>query len=123
MELEENDSALVYLRHAVINPDNFIAVYNLGLAYHVMNIYDSAIVYIQQAIRMEPARGETYYQLACTYALHNQPEQAILYLRQAYERGYKNKESLLTDPDLFELKNYKEFQALLDKYIPGWKER
>ena len=124
MELEENDSALVYLRHAVrINPDNFIAVYNLGLVYHVMNIYDSAIVYIQQAIRMEPARGETYYQLACTYALHNKPEQAILYLRQAYERGYKNKESLLTDPDLFELKNYKEFQALLDKYIPGWKER
>ena len=115
---------MVYLRHAVdINPDNFIAVYNLGLVYHVMNIYDSAIVYIQQAIRMEPARGEAYYQLACTYALHNKPEQAILYLRQAYERGYKNKESLLTDPDLFELKNYKEFQALLDIYIPGWRER
>lgn len=124
MEMEENDSALVYLRRAVeINPLNAVATLNLGLIYHVRANYDSAIVYLQQAIRLDPGKGKTYYQLACSYALSNKPEQAIQYLRQAYEKGYKNTEGLLIDPDLFGLKNYVEFQALLDKYVPDWRKR
>ena len=96
---------------------------NLGLIYHAMQRYDSAIVYIQNAIRLDPAKGKNYYSLACSYALNNKPEQAIQYLRQAYERGYKNVDNLISDPDLSGLKNYKEFQALLDKYVPDWRNR
>ena len=81
------------------------------------------MVYLEKAIRLDPTKGKTYYELGCTYALAKKPEQAILYLRQAYERGYKNTENLLNDPDLAGLLNYKEFQALLDKYLPGWRER
>jgi len=124
MNMEIYDSALVYLAKAVqIQPDLQGGELNLGLAYHSMRRYDSAIVHLQNAIRLEPAKGKTYYQLACSYALYNKPEQAILYLRQAYERGYKNTENLLTDPDLAGLKDYKEFQAILDKYIPDWRNR
>ncbi|MFZ1260661.1 MAG: hypothetical protein WAQ93_09285, partial [Chitinophagaceae bacterium] len=72
---------------------------------------------------LEPTKAKTYYELACTYALLNKPEQAILYLRQTFERGYKNVESLITDPDLTGLKDYKEFQAILDKYLPDWRNR
>ncbi|MBL7746472.1 MAG: tetratricopeptide repeat protein, partial [Chitinophagaceae bacterium] len=119
-----NDSALVYLRQAVSKDANSqVASLNLGLLYHSMRQYDSAIVHLQNAIRLDPTKGKTYYELGCSYALANKPEQAILYLRQAYERGYKNVENLITDPDLSGLINYKEFQALLDKYVPNWKER
>jgi tetratricopeptide (TPR) repeat protein len=124
MNMEMNDSALVYLSKAAkLDPNSQTASLNLGLIYHSMGRYDSAIVYIQNAIRLDPAKGKSYYQLACSYALNNNPEQAIVYLRQAYERGYKNVETLLTDPDLSGLKNYKEFQALLDKYVPDWRNK
>ncbi|MBL0273417.1 MAG: tetratricopeptide repeat protein [Chitinophagaceae bacterium] len=124
MKIEMNDSAFVYLRQAMkIDPNSQSGSLNLGLVYHSMQQYDSAIVYIQNAIRLDPSKGKTYYQLACSYALANKPEQAILYLRQAYERGYKNVENLLADTDLAGLLNYKEFQALLDKYLPDWKNR
>lgn len=124
MKMEMNDSALVYLRQAVSKDANSqVASLNLGLLYHSMRQYDSAIVHLQNAIRLDPTKGKTYYELGCSYALTNKPEQAILYLRQAYERGYKNVENLVSDPDLSGLINYKEFQALLDKYVPNWKER
>jgi tetratricopeptide (TPR) repeat protein len=124
MKMEMNDSAQVYLREAMRrDPNSQSASLNLGLVYHAMQKYDSAIVHIQNAIRIDPTKGKNYYTLACSYALANKPEQAILYLRQAYERGYKNVEVLLTDSDLAGLKDYKEFQALLDKYVPGWRDR
>lgn len=122
MLLEDYKTALPFLQQAtVLLPESFSALYNLGLVNHVLNKYDSAIVCITKAIKLEPGRGDAYYQLACTYALVKQPEQAILYLRQAMERGFKNKENLLTDPDLEGLKDYKEFQSLLDKYLPDRK--
>ena len=124
MSLDMNDSAFVYLSQAVrMDINSQSASLNLGILYHSMQKYDSAIVYIQNSIRLDPTKGKNYYQLACSYALNNKPEQAILYLRQAYERGFKNVGNLLTDPDLVSLRNYQEFQALLDKYIPDWKER
>ncbi len=124
MNLEKSDSAFAYYRKAVaLNPSYPNASLNLGLLYHSLRQYDSAIVHIQNAIRLNPSNGRTYYRLACSYALNNKPDQAILYLRQAFERGYKNYDVLLTDPDLAGLKNFKEYQALLDKYIPDWKER
>jgi tetratricopeptide (TPR) repeat protein len=124
MNLEKTDSAFAYYRKAVqLNPSYPNASLNLGLLYHSIRQYDSAIVHIQNAIRLSPTNGRTYYRLACSYALNNKPDQAILYLRQAFERGFKNYDVLLSDPDLAGLKNYKEFQALLDKYIPDWKDR
>ena len=88
-----------------------------------MGQYDSAIVYIQNAIKINPRNAKAYFDLACSYALTNRHEQAILYLGQAFERGFRNADLLVTDPDLAALKNYKEFQALLDKYLPDWKDR
>jgi tetratricopeptide (TPR) repeat protein len=124
MKMEMYDSAKQYFSQAVIiKPDYVTASLNLGLMYHALGQYDSAVVHIQNAIRLDPEKGKNYYLLATSYALGNKPEQAILYLRQAYERGYKNTETLLTDPDLSGLKDYKEFQALLDKYVPGWKDK
>ncbi|HEX7902565.1 MAG TPA: tetratricopeptide repeat protein [Chitinophagaceae bacterium] len=124
MGLEKPDSAFIYYSQVVkIDPAYQNGSLNLGLLYHSLKRYDSAIVHIQNAIRLNPKNGKAYYNLACSYALNNQPEQAIQYLRQSFERGYKNYDGLLTDPDLFGLKNYKEFQAILDKYIPDWKER
>jgi tetratricopeptide (TPR) repeat protein len=124
MTMELNDSAFVYYRRAVaIDSNNYSSSFNLGILFHSLRQYDSSIIYIQRSIRLNPKNGKAYFDLACSYALLNKPEQAILYLRQAYERGYKNFDALFSDPDLSGLKNYKEYQALLDKYVPDWKEK
>jgi tetratricopeptide (TPR) repeat protein len=124
MNLEQNDSAFKYYKLAVrLDPTYESASLNLGLLYHSLRQYDSAIVHIQDAIRLDSTKGRNYFRLACSYALNNQPENAIFTLKQAYEKGFKNYDSLISDPDLDSLKNIKEFQALLDKYIPGWRNR
>ncbi|OSZ80007.1 hypothetical protein CAP36_01720 [Chitinophagaceae bacterium IBVUCB2] len=124
MKIEMNDSALIYLSKAErLDPSSHNTSLNLGLVYHSMARYTLAIEYLEKAIRNDPTKGKTYYQLACSYALNNKPAPAITYLKQAYERGYKNVDNLLTDPDLSGLMGFKDFQDLLDKYIPNWRNK
>jgi len=80
-------------------------------------------VYLQKSVQLDSTKGKNYFRLACSFALNNQPTEAIYYLKQAFEKGYKNYDSLISDPDLDALKNNKEFQTLLDKYIPDWRKR
>ncbi len=124
LSLEMYDSALVYLQKAISLDSNFHQAYrDIALTYHALTRYNEAIPNFLKAIRLEPTKGKVYFELACSYAMSNQPEQAINFLTQAYARGYKNKEALLTDPDLESLKNIKAFQDLLDKYLPDWRNR
>ncbi len=124
LNMEMYDSALVYLQRAVQKDSaSYPALHSLGLAYHASLKYDQAIIYLQKAIKKDPSKGKVYFELACSYAMNDQPDQAILYLAQSYQRGYKNTDALLTDPDLGSLKNLKGYIDLLDKYVPDWKNR
>lgn len=122
MKMESWEQAIPYLQEAVRRDNvHFSSLYNLGLVYHALNRYDSAIHYIGLALQKEPARSDAAYQLGCTYALAGKAEEAVRYLRQAMENGYKNKENLLTDPDLEGLRNNQKFRELLDKFLPDRK--
>ncbi len=124
LNIEMYDSAVIYLEKAVnLDSNSYNALHSLGLAYHAQLKYNKAIEYIQKAIRKDATKGKIYFELACSYAMNNQPEQAILYLSQAYQRGYKNTEALLTDPDLSNLKNMKGYVELLDRYVPDWRNK
>ncbi|HEX4877670.1 MAG TPA: tetratricopeptide repeat protein [Chitinophagaceae bacterium] len=124
IQLEQADSAIAYGRKAVsLSDKNENAYQNLGLAFHVKEMYDSAIVYLKKSIDVNPSKGKNYFQLACSYALNKQPDQAIQFLKLAYEIGYKNTDALFTDPDLISLREIKAYQELLDKYVPGWRQR
>lgn len=124
IKLERFDSAIVYSRQAVnLNPNYENALLNLGLAFHSNAQYDSAIVSFLKAIQIEPTNGRTYFRAACSYTLNKNPQQAIAFLKMAYEKGYKNKDALFSDPDLMDLHNIKEYQDLLDKYVPDWRQR
>jgi tetratricopeptide (TPR) repeat protein len=124
LNLEMYDSALFYFRKAyTIDTSSSNAVHGLGQSWHALQKYDSAIIYLQKNIELEPGKGKNYFELACSYAMKNQSESAIQNLAIAYQKGYKNTEALLTDPDLGILKNEKGYQDLLDKYMPGWRNR
>ena len=118
------DSAFVYLEQAYkLNPLSAVVTQNLGLALHSLRRYDEAIVYIKKSTEIDASKPKVYYQLACSYALANKPDQAVEALKQAILKGYRSYENILNDPDLVQLKSHPEFQALMDKYVPGWKNR
>ncbi|HYC38938.1 MAG TPA: tetratricopeptide repeat protein [Chitinophagaceae bacterium] len=122
MQQEKYDSALVFYRLAADrDPTYENASLNLGLLFHALQRYDSAIVHIRRAISLDTTRANNYFRLACSYALNNQPAEAVASLRKALEKGYKNFDALVNDPDLAGLKGNAEYEALLDKYVPGRK--
>jgi tetratricopeptide (TPR) repeat protein len=124
MSLEQYDSAEVYLKKAVqLDPKGYAPEHNLGLLYHMMRQYDQAITHLLKAIENDPTKEKAYYQLASSYALANKSTEAVRYLQMAIDKGYKNYKSWPEDPDLDSLKNVKAFQDLLDKYVPGWRNR
>lgn len=125
MEQEMYDSALHYFESALkVNPKTATALLNAGLASHSLQRYPRAIEYIESSIKIDGGKPKTFYQLACSYALSNNVEKAIENLKISYEqKGYKNLDNLINDPDLINLKTNKEFQALLDKFVPDWRER
>jgi tetratricopeptide (TPR) repeat protein len=117
MRLEQNDSAFVYYRRAIELDSTYpSAALNLGLLYHSTSRFDSAIVYLEKAVRLTPKNANTHYQLACSYALNDKKEQAVRYLQLAIDKGFKDYESLITDPDLINLKNFPPFVELVKKY-------
>ena len=124
MALEMYDSAKLYLREAYrLDSSNYAPAHNLGLLYHSLFQYDQAIFYLGKAIRNDPTKSKAYYELASSYALAKQNDQAVNYLRQAIQRGFKNFNALLDDPDLESLHKIKAFQDLMDQYVPNWRER
>ena len=116
--LEQPDSAFVYYRQAVKLDSTYPnACMNLGLLYHSLGSYDSAIVYLGKATQLNPKNGKTYYHLACNYALNNQPHEAVASLQKSFEKGFKNYDVLVSDPDLSSLKDDPEFKALVEEYL------
>ena len=123
MILEKNDSAFKYYRMAVaLDPTYESASQNLGLLYHSLRQYDSAIVHLNRAISLDTTKPNNYFRVACSYALNDQPNEAVANLRKACEKGFKNFDALVNDPDLLGLKGNKEYEALLDRYVPNWRK-
>lgn len=122
IQLEQYDSAMVYARTAVgLDPESRTALLDLGLSYHALGRYDSAIVYLQRTTEVDTADGQLWFRLACSYALNRQPAEAVRSLRSACEKGYISKDEMLNDPDLAGLRGRADYEALLDRYVPGWR--
>ena len=120
MLLEKNDSAFAYYRTAIKLDSTYPnAALNLGLLYHSTYQYDSAIIYLLKSIILNPTSGKIYYHLASSYAMKNQVNLAVQSLKLAFEKGFKNYDVLISDPDFDGLRNNEEFKALIKKYLPG----
>jgi tetratricopeptide (TPR) repeat protein len=80
----QNDFAL--FPHALeVNPDSFMASYNLGHIYGINNDLDRAEPLLRQAIRLEPDYYEAHQNLATLLALRGKFPEAVEQLRMALE--------------------------------------
>jgi tetratricopeptide (TPR) repeat protein len=108
----------MYKKSLALDPNYFTANLNLGVAYHELKQYDSAIVYIKKAILINPKDNLAYYYLSQSYAKNNKPEDALRYLEQALQRGYTLYEYIIVDPDFDSIRKYPAYKAMMKKYFP-----
>jgi len=91
-----------------------VALLELGKADNDRMLMRQATERMQTALDLEPANGEIRYNLACAYALLNQPEAGMRHLKICLENDpehtYYN--SAAKDPDLFNLRRTAEYNQL-----------
>ncbi|MFC2709920.1 TPR end-of-group domain-containing protein [Hoylesella oralis] len=60
------------------------------------------------------AKNNSYYNLACSYALQNKKKEAIEAFKKSIEYGYKDYRHALTDTDFDGIRNDKRFKQVLE---------
>jgi pentatricopeptide repeat protein len=108
----------MYKKALALEPNYFYANLYLGVSYHDLKQYDSAIAYTTKAILSNPKENLSYYYLAQSYAKNNKPEDALRYLEQALQRGYNLYEFIVVDPDFNSIRKYPAYKAMMKKYFP-----
>ena len=90
------------------------ALNNLGVILINERNFPAARTRFEKAIRLKPGYIDPYYNLACFYALTNQPEEGLRYLKRAVSINPKVKGWALKDTDLEKLRNRPGFGDILN---------
>jgi Flp pilus assembly protein TadD len=132
--------AIAYYQRAIkVAPDDarsasFYA--NLGAAYFDRKQYKEALAANETAMSLDPEvfehrgtygvileernveeRAKYHYYQAKLYAKNGRDELALQYLRKALEEGFRERKQLEKDPEFATLRELKEFQDLLARYM------
>jgi tetratricopeptide (TPR) repeat protein len=95
------------------------ALQQLGIAMAHTQRYAEASTLFREAIAKQDKsakQGDDYsiwYSFACVAASADRPDDTLQYLQEAINRGYKNAEGLMADPDLRDLHSNPKFQQLV----------
>ncbi|MFA5794269.1 MAG: PDZ domain-containing protein [Candidatus Brocadiia bacterium] len=88
--------------------------------------YEEAIEVYEKILETRPDDEQVLYNMACAYALYNDPKEAIAYLQKAVEAGFADFEMIQADPDLKSLRNIEGFTDIIrakDFYLKKAAER
>lgn len=108
--------ALNDLNKAVqLNCANPMVYHYRASIYSVTNNRDKAKSDWETIIKLDPKDYDAYYNLCCYYSINNDINKSLEYLKKAVELGFSNKEVLMNDPDINNIRNTKEFIKLLKR--------
>ncbi len=94
------------------NPEDGESWFRLGFALHFAKKYDEAIEANKVASTFERGKALSYYNIACSYALKDEPEAALDYLERAVEAGFRAQQPIENDVDMESLLDNPKFQEL-----------
>jgi len=96
------------LRHNKEFQETYI---NLSTAYFRAKKFDEALKTLRDLEKINPSNPLLHYNLACYYSLTKQPLASLEALKKAVDLGYKEFQTLQTDPDLENLRKTTDFAA------------
>ena len=109
-----NKARMWYEKALMADPGCVVALNNLGVLLIEGKSYPAARSRFDKAIRLKPGYVDPYYNLACLFALTDQPEQALRYLKRAVSIDPQAREWAKKDTDLGKLRNQPGFGTIVD---------
>ena len=102
----------IFEKYLAEHPENRVVWYRLGSAYHSMGKYQEAIkAYEHIADANNPF---VLYNLACACSRAGQIDNALSWLKKAVENGFKQTQTLKTDPDLDAIRSTDKFTEIFN---------
>lgn len=115
-----NEAAGQYLEALMLSPESIPVDPGMILAFRKAasddmdsGEYDDAMTYLKRLKDLQPDDPDHYYNIACAYARQYKVEDAVYWLRQAIERGFRNRELIMKDPDLDNIRNHSYVQGIM----------
>ena len=116
MGLGKWERAIDYFQKAIALDKTFLKAYvSLGGLFNRKKMYQEAEDICKKAIELEPDYAPAYYNLACVYALRNESSAAIQCLKNAIEKGFGDRDLLLKDKELDNIRDEPGFVELMEK--------
>jgi len=103
-----------YLKIVSVEDKNLQAWSRLTTSYIQKKDFENAFTALQIAVT-KGDHPNLWYNLSCLYARKNMKEKSIEALRKSISAGYASSEATLADDDFAEMKNDKEFLAVVDE--------
>lgn len=97
------------------SPDYTEVIEILGGLYTKHGRISDGLKMDRKLVRYLPENATAHYNLACSLALSKRKTDALHSLKKAIELGYNDVEWMMKDPDLGELKQHPEFEALVEQ--------
>ncbi len=99
--------------HLQLHPDDVRAVYMKSGSLCGLGENARALEWADRALSMDPEEPAVLYNVACDYALLQQPEKAIDCLEKAFLKGFGCKDWIEHDPDFSSVRAHPRFKALM----------
>jgi len=109
------DALRVIERHVGLHPDDARAMYMGANCLAELGQRELSMQWAERALAVDPEESSILYNVACNYALNNEPEKAMDCLEKAVRNGFGHKAWIENDPDFKDLRTHARYQALLTR--------
>ena len=96
------------------DPNSGRGWFNLGYAFHYSSEHTKAIEAWERALSFGYRKPTSSYNIACAYAMLNQPDAAFEWLDRAVKAGFNSHGDLSWDNDLANLRSDPRFKSFLE---------
>jgi tetratricopeptide (TPR) repeat protein len=108
---------VAYHRALAVAPKSSQALYRVVALYAGQGRFDEAMFWLKKLAMIRPSDSLVDYNIACLYSRQGNPQEAMMSLKNAMNKGFKDWQTLRTDPDLEYLRNTKIFKEAMDKRL------
>ena len=110
-------NAIAHYHRAVrLRPDFIPALNNLAIAYAVNADFDKALSALQQIASLQPHNPVVHYLIASVLARQNKVNESIDWLQSAIQNGFKDRNRIMTDKNLENIRNSIRYQQLIQSF-------
>src|SRR5439155_7887704 len=87
----------------------------VGVTFYARGDLEEALAWYKKGLEANPGFGDSFYNMACVYALQKHKDLAFRYLRMAALNHYSEREQMQQDPDLASLRDDPQWAEILDQ--------